>query len=177
MKLLLVAMAVMAAAPGQAAETLSGDTRLACEAVLCLSSGLRPGECSPSLERYFGINHKKWKDTVSARRDFLNQCPSASEPGMPSLVEAIVNGAGRCNASTLNSTLVRWVEIEKCDGTTFPDPNASYDERGCRTVTVQVIDDTLPGYCKAYSGHEWTWKVGVRYQGELLNGGKWVDAP
>lgn len=25
---------------------LTGDTRLACEAILCLSSGDRPGECS-----------------------------------------------------------------------------------------------------------------------------------
>jgi hypothetical protein len=34
---------------------LTGTPRLACEATLCLSSSLRPGECSPSLEHYFGI--------------------------------------------------------------------------------------------------------------------------
>ncbi|WP_368044266.1 TrbM/KikA/MpfK family conjugal transfer protein [uncultured Bilophila sp.] len=38
---------------------LSGDTKLACEAILCLSSGTRPGECGPALSRYFGISKKK----------------------------------------------------------------------------------------------------------------------
>ena len=28
-------------------QELSGDTKLACEAILCLSSGTRPGECGP----------------------------------------------------------------------------------------------------------------------------------
>ena len=37
---------------------LSGDTKLACEAILCLSSGTRPGECGPALSRYFGISKK-----------------------------------------------------------------------------------------------------------------------
>lgn len=32
--------------------------RLACEAVLCLSSGDRPSECAPSIKRYFSIKHK-----------------------------------------------------------------------------------------------------------------------
>ncbi|EPJ4399891.1 TrbM/KikA/MpfK family conjugal transfer protein [Proteus mirabilis] len=36
-------------------EVLTGDVRLSCEAILCLSSGTRPGECSPSLSRYFVI--------------------------------------------------------------------------------------------------------------------------
>ena len=58
---------------------LSGDTKLACEAILCLSSGTRPGECGPALSRYFGISKKKWKDTVRARRNFLNQCPTVGE--------------------------------------------------------------------------------------------------
>ena len=30
---------------------LSGDTKLACEAILCLSSGTRPGECGPAALR------------------------------------------------------------------------------------------------------------------------------
>lgn len=38
---------------------LTGDTKLACEAILCLSSGKRPGECGPALSRYFGISHKE----------------------------------------------------------------------------------------------------------------------
>ena len=89
-------------------QELSGDTKLACEAILCLSSGTRPGECGPSLSRYFGISHKKWKDTVKSRRNFLNQCPTVGEdPSMPTLVEAILNGAGRCTADLLNRQLRR----------------------------------------------------------------------
>ncbi|WP_269902395.1 TrbM/KikA/MpfK family conjugal transfer protein, partial [Campylobacter coli] len=36
-------------------DILTGDTKLACEAILCLSSGTRPSECSSSLARYFSI--------------------------------------------------------------------------------------------------------------------------
>ena len=40
------------AGPASAQDVLTGDTRLACEAILCLSSGTRPSECTPSLSRY-----------------------------------------------------------------------------------------------------------------------------
>ena len=96
-------------------QELTGDTKLACEAILCLSSGTRPGECGPSLSRYFGISHKKWKDTVKSRRNFLNQCPTVGEdPSMPTLVEAILNGAGRCTADLLNRQLRKQVPVEEC---------------------------------------------------------------
>ena len=94
---------------------LSGDTKLACEAILCLSSGTRPGECGPALSRYFGISKKKWKDTVRARRNFLNQCPTVGEDAsMPTLVDAIVNGAGRCTAELLNRQLRQREVIREC---------------------------------------------------------------
>lgn len=32
----------------KAQQILEGDTRLACEAILCLASGKQPSECSPS---------------------------------------------------------------------------------------------------------------------------------
>ncbi|WP_322997172.1 TrbM/KikA/MpfK family conjugal transfer protein [Castellaniella sp.] len=52
------------------------------------SARLRPGECSPSLEHYFGIKRFNrhgldWDATVAARRSFLGQCPAAADPGMP----------------------------------------------------------------------------------------------
>ena len=56
----LLAAAMLGAAPAAFADdVLTGDTRLACEAVLCLSSGDRPSECAPSIKRYFSIRHKK----------------------------------------------------------------------------------------------------------------------
>ena len=102
-KTLFAAAAVAAVLPVQAAaldkvqdlgKELTGDTRLACEAVLCLSSGTRPGECAPSLRRYFSIHHKKLSDTIRARRDFLRQCPASGDDGMPGLIDAIADDHG-----------------------------------------------------------------------------------
>lgn len=61
------------------ADVLTGDTKLACEAILCLSSSTRPDECSPSIKRYFSISHKHWSDTVKARGNFLKLCPVGSD--------------------------------------------------------------------------------------------------
>ncbi len=93
-------------------ELLEGDTRLACEAILCLSTGSPPGECSPSLDRYFGIEifddegYLDWSATLEARLDFLNQCPAVDEKQasreMHSLTDAIVHGARQCDAKALN---------------------------------------------------------------------------
>jgi hypothetical protein len=78
--ILIALMAVsLFTSSSQAENILTGDSRLACEAILCLSSNTRPNECSPSLSHYFGIRTKKWKDTVKARRKFLNQCPKANQ--------------------------------------------------------------------------------------------------
>ena len=73
MKKKLFALAALVAALGSTAGTasaqdvLTGDTRLACEAILCLSSGTRPSECTPSLSRYFNITKRKLSDTIRAR--------------------------------------------------------------------------------------------------------------
>ncbi|MBS0554591.1 MAG: conjugal transfer protein TrbM, partial [Proteobacteria bacterium] len=84
-------------AGAQEAEVLAGDTRLACEAILCLSTGQRPSECAPSLNRYFGIIKRKLSDTLKARQNFLEQCPVAHQtPQMSALIRAVSRGAGRC---------------------------------------------------------------------------------
>ncbi|WP_279525376.1 TrbM/KikA/MpfK family conjugal transfer protein [Phocoenobacter uteri] len=56
-------------------EILTGDPRLACEAILCLSSGKRPDECTPSIRRYFSITDKKLHRLIRKRLNFLNLCP------------------------------------------------------------------------------------------------------
>ncbi len=93
---------------------------------------------------------------------------------MPSLVEAIVNGAGRCDAAYLNRTLARRVQIRVCDETK-PYWYSREDYNPCHYETITVIDDRLPNYCVTYSGHDYTWKIGVKYVGEKMKGGKWVD--
>ncbi|WYX12182.1 TrbM/KikA/MpfK family conjugal transfer protein [Achromobacter xylosoxidans] len=41
---------------------LTGDKRLACEAIMCLSTGTRPSECSSSLSRYWDTQEKALQD-------------------------------------------------------------------------------------------------------------------
>lgn len=62
-----------------AQDVLIGDTRLACEAILCLSAASPPGECTPALSRYFGISFSKPKNTARARANFLNMCPQGKQ--------------------------------------------------------------------------------------------------
>ena len=74
------------------AEVFTGDTKLACEAILCLSTGNRPGECSPSISRFFSISFRRWSRTLRARRNFLSLCPDTNAPDMQQLMADIVNG-------------------------------------------------------------------------------------
>lgn len=75
--LLLISLSVTTPALAADPAYLTGDTKLACEATLCLASATKPGECDPSLKKYFGISKKKWKDTVKARANFLKLCPTS----------------------------------------------------------------------------------------------------
>lgn len=161
-----------------AEDLLTGDVRLACEAILCLSSGDRPSECKPSLDRYFSIKHKKLGDTIRARRDFLNMCPSSNEPGMRELNNALANGAGRCDAKELNRVMRRTITVREC---TEPDKNSGWLPRGnrgqwCRDVQKVIVLNSKPSYCTAYHQHDWTTtNESIRYEGDPQNGGRWVD--
>lgn len=170
-KLTASMMAVFLWNTSQAQDVLTGDTRLACEAILCLSSGVRPGECAPSLARYFGINHKRWSDTVRDRINFLNLCPSGNEIGMPELINAIGHGAGRCDAAYLNryNTYTKQYRVCTKDGW-------GRDDVSCHIETETHVSDKLPKYCGIYQNHEWTYQVGVKYIGKPTSGGRWVDA-
>lgn len=164
-KKLLSSLVVAVAAFGSvgtasAQEVLTGDTRLACEAVLCLASGTRPSECAPSLNRYFSITARKFKDTLKKRRNFLNLCPVSNQtPEMSSLISAQVNGAGRCDAQALNSTLISYRGWDS--GETY-------------------ISNRMPDYCAAYTSHAYTdfnsSGTMPRYVGTPEEGGYWVEA-
>lgn len=164
-KKLLSSLVIAVAAFGSvgtasAQEVLTGDTRLACEAVLCLASGTRPSECAPSLNRYFSISARKFKDTLKKRRNFLNLCPVSNQtPEMASLISAQVNGAGRCDAQALNSSLISYRGWDS--GETY-------------------ISNRMPDYCAAYTGHAYTdfnsSGTMPRYVGTPEEGGYWVEA-
>ena len=72
---------------------------------------------------------------------------------MQSLVEAIANGAGRCDATTLNATLL-----------------ALHGDDA-----IPIIDNQLPYFCSVYKGHEYTRVNLPVYVGDPKDGGHWVD--
>lgn len=150
---------------------LKGEKGLACEAILCLSSGTRPNECTPSLKRYFSINEKKMSDTIRERKNFLKKCPSSNEKGMPELVNAIANGAGRCDAKELNRVMRRTKIINKCVKTGLWGKDVQ-----CHDEKIVYILPSKPAYCSAYENQNWTADVDqVKYVGEMYEGGRWVD--
>lgn len=133
----------------QAQDELSGDTRLACEAVLCLSTGSPPAECAPALRRYFSISHRRLAQTIRLRSSFLRLCPTAQQtPQMSALITAQAQGAGRCDAAALNAAL----------------------------QGVDQVDNRLPAHCMAYVTHAYTDFTGSlpRYVGVPERGGHWV---
>lgn len=139
---------------------LEGDKKDACEALMCLSSGKRPHECEPSLRRYFSIHDKKpWK-TMQKRRDFLKMCPKASDDGndsqMSTLADAIVDGAGRCDAKSLNTNKTSVYKDGKY---------------------INVIDNRIPSYCTNYFNHKYTDFSGdvPVYVGTPEEEGFWVE--
>lgn len=165
------AVAAFVSFPVQASDVLTGDTRLACEAVLCLSSGDRPSECAPSIKRYFSIKHKRLHKTLQARKDFLNLCPSSHEGQMPDLVNALVNGAGRCDANELNRVMRSTYTVQKYVPHGKGGRDGWYD-----TVHIPYVKNSKPSYCRAYFDHEWTTTGDkVKYVGNEKEGGRWVD--
>lgn len=142
--------------------TLEGDPGLACAAILCLAGAKPPHECDPALSRFFSIKKHKLSDTLDARKDFLNLCPSASESSpMQRLIDAMARGAGRCDAATLNATL-------RYD----MGPGGDYGTTG------SAIADRMPTYCAAYIQHEYVRITDElpRYVGTPEEDGFWVEA-
>jgi hypothetical protein len=151
-KLVLVA-ALGATGPAMAQE-FTGDVKLACEAILCLSTGQPPNQCTPSLTRFFSISGKTLSDIIQGRIDFLNLCPAASQDSnMRELTDAIANGAGRCDADSLNYSLATH--------------SAEYDG---------PISNQMPSYCTRWMSNPNTdLKASIPvYVGDPATGGFWT---
>lgn len=159
----------------QSSSVLQGNERLACEAILCLSSSLQPSECKPSLNHYFDIRKYRkgafdWSRTVDARNAFLNMCPAAGAQGMSERIKQITQGAGRCDPEYLNSTYQATLYRYKVRRF-FGQDSYYTDVSTLPTVTL----DKLPSYCVVYNDHEWTYDLSVKYVGKPLRGGYWVN--
>jgi hypothetical protein len=164
MKKKLFALAALVAALGSAGtasaqDVLTGDTRLACEAILCL----RRARARANARRRFAVFQHHGASCRTRSRS-APELPRAV-PGRtrrrkcPSLVSAISRGAGRCDAQSLNQTLVMWTGGD--DGETY-------------------ISNQMPDYCAAYTGHAYTDFASSgtlpRYVGTPERGGYWVEA-
>ncbi|MDP1620383.1 MAG: TrbM/KikA/MpfK family conjugal transfer protein [bacterium] len=152
----MTTLALTTAGTTHAADALTGDTKLACEAIICLSTGQQPSECTPSLKRYFSISYKKWKDTLKGRTNFLKLCPAVSmDSKMGTLVNDIANGAGRCDAASLNASNTVW----------------NYDDG------TYYIEKNQPAVCKSYNNNGYTnlKETGPKYVGTPANEGYWVN--
>lgn len=173
--------AAFAQSADPAADLLTGTVAKACEAILCLSSSLRPGECAPSLSHYFGIEIFKkgsldWSATVDARRAFLGMCPVGGDEGMPARLDAISKGAGKCDAAYLNkayaATAYRYRERSRRWDSNTQEYVTTYEVQPIKTVSL----NKLPSYCVAYNDHAWTYELSIKYVGEPLKGGYWIKA-
>ena len=61
--------------PWSQAQVLTGDARLACEALVCLSAvGNAPGECSKALAKYEAMKAQLWFNPMAVY-NFLKGCP------------------------------------------------------------------------------------------------------
>lgn len=120
MKKILISIALLCAfsdfiVADNSATELTGDTKLACEAILCLSSNEKPSECEPSLHRYFSIHYKKWHKTLSARKDFLKLCPVGEDGEKDAEFrklrdDILVQIENPCDLNSLNSNIERKIE-------------------------------------------------------------------
>lgn len=155
---------------------LSGDTRLACEAILCLSSGTRPSECSPSLSRYFSIKKIKWSKTIKARLNFLKLCPvGADDPAIASLLNTLSRTGGMCDAEGLNENgqwITQTTNIGNCYGAkdvkgvaatgktySITYKQDAYD--GCtKIVTYWQVSTQTPSECAELWNHAYTYFPG-----------------
>ena len=73
--LALVVSAQIAMTSNAQAQILTGDARLACEALLCLSAvGSPPGECSKALAKYEAMKAQLWFNPLAVY-NFLKGCP------------------------------------------------------------------------------------------------------
>jgi len=151
-KITIVFLLAFVSIQGSAQAELSNEQTLACEAILCLSSGERPDECDPALNYFFSIKKRKLSDTRKARKSFLKKCPdSDSDENMVSLINVLVDY--NCSACTVEKLNARYVKVRLVNRSSRWNSTSNY-------TTIQAVDPEMSNICKQYyaaiSGHEYT---------------------
>ena len=84
-------------------QSLTGDTKLSCEALLCLPSPTHPAECRKAIRKYFSIWATKPHKRIAKRKAFLKLCPTGGSADK--LIEDILNNRAYeydCTGEALN---------------------------------------------------------------------------
>lgn len=80
--LVLLVWAQVSLTPRAQAQVLTGDQRLACEALLCLAAGANaPRQCSNALAKYTALQAQTALQTLALRKTFLQLCPKRNALG------------------------------------------------------------------------------------------------
>mgnify|MGYP003482222161 FL=1 len=136
---------------------LTGDRRTACEVLLCLSSGQRPGECNPPLRHFYSIKGKKPGDTLKKRRKFLELCPTDSGNTATNIILADYKGMlasvnpDECKPEYLNN---QFQNINR-------DTHIKYYRNNYLTSdsiknSYTRINPNMPSHCPTFINHEYT---------------------
>ncbi len=129
---------------------LQGDSKTACEVILCLSTSKRPGECSPPIQDYLTktIDHKNPGNTIPNRINFLKLCPTTDDQDVAELAMGHATLGERCNLALYN-TPRRTISYNALDPLSDKKPLRDED-----ILTITVIDSAINPECKAYIEHE-----------------------
>lgn len=154
-----------------AEDLLTGDTKLSCEAILCLSTGQRPSECSPSIKKYFSITGKKPSDTIKKRQNFLKLCPvgddAEKDEKFTDLRDNVLPNTDprQCTANYLNQ------QIESKRATSYNNENFYLS----RYQKVYRVNPTIPSQCNRLFNHSYTDLKKPTYtcNGEFYNSVEW----
>ena len=166
-------------------QKLTGETKLSCEALLCLPSPVKPSECIPSINYYFGLSAKKWSGVLTKRRNFLNLCPLSSDSNDnllssigidPNQQEKDMNGFKNtvldmphdCMANTLNKQVEKRKEtrsiweayVERLDAIKKMNPIQKRRMLNAYDAddksTVYRVKTSIPAACERFYQHSWT---------------------
>ncbi|MBN3859945.1 hypothetical protein GKC56_05430, partial [Neisseriaceae bacterium PsAf] len=109
---------------GYTEEVLTGDVKLACEAILCLQvSGNVTPQCYPSLTKFHSIYGAEIYSTIARRVEFLLKCPV--DPGIVMALKdkGLLNPKGKsitddfpCDVDFLNNAIMK-LDFASCKET------------------------------------------------------------